>query len=632
MPYDRKPEGSDAEVGHYIADLARSQETRYAQQKTHDNGAFDLYLKIEKQDTQSRPGSTVQIKPLRVGLAGMVVDRNAAALAAAYILKVIPRDDKVETSKHANELLEPWLGGVITRSQVENVFTPAKRNLFIFSRAPTNFFPLPYLWADGSDYRKLVGELQDLTERNVEASEDGVDERLIAEIEKTEQAIAKLKERRFPLRWRISNSRSTWPVISHEVRHPEVVEIRQMTKREINSEYPDKLPARYASEDSSKLQVIEYSNHVWSGSVVSHGGSGEAEGTLLREWHHSLGMSPYVFFEVNTQPDSDLGIYWKSMLYDIQDVLETFNEVLTDMRNIHRREAETPLQVKIDMEMRNLDPAIAGNPNKVDLSPDEDNVVHLGLKEEMKEGPSKGISDTSLELLNFLYNLVLTLVMNPALLPQMKSGQSGTGFLGLLQAAKDSLKPYEETVVNGLRDVGILAFRSVEQLHELHPASAEPIVVVDERFRRIAVEPKDVEGWESYIMARIKNTSPLSKGQQVNVTLGLLNFLHPADAIDIGMDAENSQALVDHRKEWEVEVVLNELLAQMAPQFAGMLLNETGGTAATAERIAALPPEVQQALALSGNSEAGMAQARQVQGNSRRPGQVQQSSELEGVL
>jgi len=159
MPYDRKPEGSDDEVGHYIADLARSQETRYSRQKTHDDGAFNLYLKIEKQDTPSRPGDPTPIKPLRVGLGGMVVDRNAAALASAYIIKMIPRDDKVETATHANSLLEPWAGGVITRSQVEDVFTPAKRNLFIFSRAPTNFFPLPYLWADGSDYRKLVEEL-----------------------------------------------------------------------------------------------------------------------------------------------------------------------------------------------------------------------------------------------------------------------------------------------------------------------------------------------------------------------------------------------------------------------------------------------------------------------------------------
>jgi hypothetical protein len=627
MPYDRRPDDPE----HYILELARSQETRYRRQRTHDDGAFDLYLKIEKQDTQKKPGDVTRIKPLRVGLAGMVVDRNAAALASAYILKVVPRDDKVETAKHADEFLEPWLGGVITRSQVEDVLTPMKRNLFIFSRAPTNFFPLPYLWADGSEYRKLVEELQQLTEENLVSSEEGVDKKLTEEIDEVVRAIAKFKERNFPLRWKIASPRSTWPVISHERRHPEVVEIREMTKREIDSEYPGKMPADYALEDSIKLKVIEYANHAWSGTVVSHTGADVAEGALLREWEHDLGMSPYVFPEVNTQPDNDLGIYWKSPLHDFKDVLEAFNEILTDMRNIHRRGAETPLQVKLDMEMRSLDPKVAGNLNNVDITPDNNMVVHLGLNEKMEAAPSVGIADTSLELLNFLHNLVFQLVLNPATLPQMKSGQSATGFFGLQQAAKENLLPYEKTFVDALRQISALAFRSVEQLHKVFPASAEPVVVVDERFGRLGAEPKDVEGQEPFVMPRIKSVNPLSRGQQVDIVLGLMNILHPADALEIGMDAENAQKLVEHRKEWEVEVVLNELLAQMAPQFAGMLLNQTGGTAATAERIAGLPPEIQQALANSGNADAQMSAARQTAGNSRRPGNLQQPSELEGL-
>ena len=95
------------------------------------------------------------------------------------------------------------------------------------------------------------------------------------------------------------------------------------------------------------------------------------------------------------------------------------------------------------------------------------------------------------------------------------------------------------------------------------------------------------------------------------------------------MDAENAQELVEHWQEWKIDLVFQALVEEMSPQFAGQLLNEGGGTAGAAERVAALPPEIQEAMALSGNAAAQMSQARQVAGNSRRPGQVQQPSDRE---
>ena len=627
MSYNTNPNAA------YIQKFAKRMEGFYQRQDKLDEQMWRLYRMMEALDVQepaAQAGKT-KIKPLRAGFAGIAMDRDVAGLALGTFVAVRSRSTKPEDKKHANQLLEPWFQGVFRESQVGDVVVPQIRDMGVLGRGWSNFAVLPRLWAE-PEFENLIKELQALQTQLSESDDKGKDKELREQIQEKEDAIADWKSSNFPLRWTYCSARKIWPLLSRERYLPEVIEKRRMRKDRIVEEWGKKaIPdARVNDSDSSEIDVLTYTNWEWTKTMVSAGGS-DGEGRIVHEWNHKAGMSPYILMETNADYDAADGIVWKSRLYDFKDMLETLNEILSDMRHIHRRWAEVPLVSQLNPEARGEMAAVAaGGMNKIDISPDENNIIRLLPEEKMDMGPVPTINSQSLELLNFAYEYCMQIVLNPTLQGLTKSGQSARLFEAAKGAAKQNLGPYRQAIQRAYKHWARLAAIWVRRLNERFPKYPDPVVIVDEKYGEIAVKPKDLAGWDAYVNIRVAEPGPVSESQRISHMVGAMNLpLDPQFVLENWGGIENAEEHIGLYYRHQIREMLMQHISQMTLQHAGVLAERTGAgsTANLAAEIEGLQPEELFAMAQGGNAEAQQAlgAARQVAPNVRRGGTMPQN-------
>jgi len=202
MPYDTEP------TAEYIQRFSDRQRSEWGPQTGLDDDIYAVYLRMEKMDTKMNTRDVgLEVKGIRAGFAGVAIDRDAATIAGSIGLTVKPRSSDPDDRKHADMLLEPWLSGCWDQSQVGDVIGPQVRDLALFARGVSNFYPLPRLWADASEFKALLDTYVELV------SKDDPDEQAIKEIKKE---IAYFKACNFPLRWRYVSARIWLPQMSDE--------------------------------------------------------------------------------------------------------------------------------------------------------------------------------------------------------------------------------------------------------------------------------------------------------------------------------------------------------------------------------------------------------------------------------
>ncbi|KKK82288.1 hypothetical protein LCGC14_2804890, partial [marine sediment metagenome] len=393
---------------------SRAREAEWSPQAKYDEDVLDLALRMEEQSMSGqgamRAGKTAP-KSMRAGFAGFAMDRNAAVMSGTTFMGMAARSKDKKDIEHANQKLEPWIAGVMRRSQLEDVLEPQIRHLWLFSRGISNFFPTPDLWWGGTEIKRLMRELQELAKQNTKKAEAGqTDKKLRAEIKEVREKIASHKERQFPLRWTICEPRSTWKQRSKSRYLPEVVEIARMTWSELASEYGEKeIPKGYADlqHSTSKITVYRHHNWVYSTTVIPFYEDDVLKDVKMpHQWDHDLGMNPTVWMEVGIQPENDLNLYYKSILYDFKDSLEAMNEILGELRHIHRTEARTGLVITLNPERRGRgDAAASGDPTKIPIKNKDGNII-LWDGEKVVAGPTVTINPASIEFLKWLTDFV----------------------------------------------------------------------------------------------------------------------------------------------------------------------------------------------------------------------------------
>ena len=633
--YDTKP---DAE---YVTNFAKRMERQWGPQATHDKQFQDLYLRIEPIDLKAVE-SGVKVKPLRMGLLGMAVDRDTASLIGAIFLKVAARGKKdgsianKDAERHANQLLEPWHMGVMRASQIGEVLTPQVRDLVLLDRGWSNFFPLPDMWA-GNDFKKMVEEYAALAQKNSQLVEAGDNEeelkKVRKEMERVEENISGYKASNFPLRWRYSNPMSTWPQLSEERWLPEVVEIRKMKQGQAVAEFgEDNLPVSMRDvESDTDIVIYDYCNWVWTATVIPD----TDDPKVVREFEHDLGMNPYILMEANVLPNNDKGIRWKSRAYDFKDVLEALNESLSEMRHLSRRQPTSPLIANLDKARVLGDARAAGDVNKMEIRPDDSNIINLLIGETLTEGPESALSEATLKQIDLLYGFGLNIFLNPAMRGEMKSGTAAVAFSAAKNAAREILSPYERAIERGLLHEMKLAGRSVVRLNKEYPDFPDEVVVVDEGHGAIAAGPKDVEGQEAYYMPRLRPLNPLTEQQQMDLLMAAqkTGLYGDADLLTKYGGIENAGEWLARRDISRVDNALMDLVIQVSLQRGGVMMNEGESRGDMSERIAAMPQAAIMGMAAGGNQTAQglVASPGRQAGNRIKSTTLQGESNLEGI-
>ena len=606
-----------------IVALAREMEGAWANQSEHDERVFKLVLPDTDITVWNPPGSTVAVKAVRAAHASIAINLDVASLLRRVFMKVVPRSSDNKDQEHADNVLEPWLQGCITKSQVGPVLQNQIRDLLTFDRSWGYFSISPRLWAS-KELRAMVDEYEMLTEELVKRG--GLDRELNKDVATIERKIGKYKGDTWPLLWKYVDARSAWPVLSDECKIPEVIVIRDISLRQAKAEYGDAIPVSYPQASSSTpVRLYTYSNWVRLTTIMPGYGKAEDHG-LLHDWEHNLGRNPYSLWELSTLPTNALGIRWKSRLWDYKDILEMEDRLLSELNHLVMRETGAEPTITLNPQLRNsTDPKIAGDPNKVVIRGTEGH-IRLWTGEEIKQTPTSTLNPHVMDLLRYVNDYVNQVVLDKTRMGEYLSGTSSATFMTAYRASEVSLHPAKAAIIRGLTDIGQLAFRSVQQLAEEHPGlPAEKLTVIDEGYGAISVGAKDVDGWEAYIQPILQEDSPYSPYQKVNMSVAMKNLpLHPARILEDGMGMENALDILEEYREWRIDEALMDMYIELIKQRAGGLVQETapGNIADLAERISKLPP-----AAIQGLAQAGVPEAQQILDRMRLAGGAGEGAE-----
>ena len=426
----------------------------------------------------------------------------------------VPKHD-LESREFANNVLEPWLAGVVKRSQEgEPVDSRIGGDLAAVGRSVTTFYPVPRLWVS-DDYLGLVKQLQG--EQDPE------------EVARIQKEIRKFKQGRFPMRWRRVDYRSCWSIFGGEHRLPQVIELRKMTLDEIEDEYGEKaIPGDYKGKGgTTEIDVYEWANHFAQATII--GSKGDPK-FAKEPFEHGLEMSPYIFMEGPILPDNDNNWRWAGSVFHCADAIHQFDQVLTDWTVNHHEWTRAPINVFLDREA-GWEPKADGRAPDIEYGAGGINYFWKG--DEIRKGITETLNDQSPGLLQELKGLIERFTFNAVLQGQAKSGASEALYRSQVYQAQRNRDPYVSAIERGYENLGVLALRCPKALNKValelaegdkdFAASIDAVAVYSDMPGKkgvIEVTPKQVQGWEPSLRARASRTLRMDEtlATQVAVT------------------------------------------------------------------------------------------------------------------
>ena len=592
----------------YIRKFARRMESRWAAQEKVDTRAAGLYTKQASVSVATQ-GDNQDVVAVSGGIAGQGIDQDVALITVFPFLRVNNPDPKDEDlKKRIDSLVEPWLAAVRKRSQIGPVEERAIADLPLFGRSWTNLFPLPRLWADSPKFQDLLKQYQDLVS-------DGGDEKNITEARK---ALELFRRDHFPIRWRYVNPRSTWYQHSDEVHLPEVIEIRTMTAADILSNYNEEdLPDGFSDgDDEREVKVYTYTNHVQTATTVDDGGDPH----LVHDFEHGMGLNPYILSETKPYYDNPLGIRWVGSLFHISDQIELFDQLMSDYATNHRMNAITP---RIWEHLPDdTDPQTLGRPDPDQLTPGQDVHIWAGL-EKVYLAPVPQIQQQAIQLLQEVKERINSAFLQPHLGGESKSGESNVLFNTRFQVSDRQFQGKVRAIGDAAEQFGELAFRCVKALNDKVP-DTDKVYALSERHGWLGLSPKDVDGLEGCVQARIDRELPINMTAKVQRAQMLKEFGLPMSLIlESVLNYENPEDIMDQAFVERAVAASEEAAIQQVWAQANFIIQQAaqGNAGGLSDRVAALPPAFQQGLQLAGAP--GMGGMGQSMGNMAREGSPQ---------
>ena len=627
MSYDSAPD-----AGH-IQKFAEEMRTFWAEQIARDTKTQDMMLMENKLTVAGSRRKKNEESPRghRSGIGPIAVKEDIALLMGEPGLHVNPPTDKKEDKDKASEILEPWLAGARKRSQQHEPVTPRlPADLRVFHRCWSNVYPHPDLWTN-DDYRKLVERLN--------ASDDPQERQQI------EREIQEFKRDHWPIRWSYVSPLSTWTIFGGLHYLPEVIELKRMSPMAIRAEYGDDAigaPSATGGHPPATgghplLDVYVWANWAWCATVIGS----KADPKLVRKYEHGEGCNPYILSEIEVLPENDKNLRWGGAFFHTEDTINSYDTILSDLAENHRRNTLTPLTSHVDKDTYQEDALVAGRPPPIDYEPGI--IIPMFIGEELRLAPVPQINPQSFDLLREEKDLILRTMYRPVDRGEALSGTSNNLFTTQIQIADRRFNPATQALNAHHEGVALRLLRSVASLNRDFPDYPDEVFVYDQMGERgvIGVTPKDVKGWEHTIQARSSRAIPLDRLVQIQTAqAGQSVGLSRETTYEQDLGFENPRAEIKRRRledldnaafeqaVKQVQLRAGTLLSKATPQQLGRLteLQGMGGSPALEAVLSGqVPPQgVPPEGMAPGNFAQGMANVRRT-GSPQMPQRPQQA-------
>lgn len=476
-----------------------------------DNLTNVLEVATKKEDSKART--------LKVGLMGRQNKKEAAVIRIKPFTHFVPRGNGDDDIKLANRL-EAYVAGAIAKSQKSgDSWGEVPRKGVNTGRAWEETTVDPSVWS--------TPEFKDQAQAIKDAPAG-------TQAEATKK-LELMKADVWPIITREVPTRGTMTYFPDSIWCPEVIQIRKMSKEAIEVEWgPEALSEEHVGKrDSTNIDVLVYSNHKYSKTVVS-GKSPQ----LVHSFDHDLGMNPVVLGEFVRAPESDKNIRWQPSAYHAKEMAETLDELLSDWRTAQRENTLAQPLILLDKEEYDEDEMIAGRPSVIDVQPGGPTI--MGWKgEEFLRYPGPLMNEQATFFLQFVYQMVLGEMKTPVLEGDFKSGASNNLARGATQLAERELGPMVDAQRNMWEGKSKLVMRSVTRMNKEFPSQVDKLSVFDPNVKAkgfIEVGPDDVKGMEGHLPAPLHSFLVLCVPAH-EVQLGSLRAdrHHPALALQTGI-------------------------------------------------------------------------------------------------
>ncbi len=524
------PDSDAAEINALATEL----ESQYSNQRNLDNLVLSQLLQTHVIEVPKDPKKPQPSGPKSIGsgFAARIVNEDVSFLSAEPFLRL--NAPKQEQEQKAQDL-EAALAGIWAMSQGDQqVWIQAIKDLSLFGRCWWNVYPNPKMWA-GADFDQGDDEEEDEYVDRVEA----------------------MKRDRFPIVWRYVEARNTWCTWKGNGELDQVVEIRSMTKRQIEQAYgpgyvTEDNKHRYGYRDT--IRVIEFADDDVCKTVVC-----SAYPQIAAHYEHGLGVNPYVLAQMPTPPPNDHGYYWTGATFDLRYAIEEVDGRLADINWNIRRVTRGGYVVSIDPELRAADVETSGNPDPIQVYPDGTTTIWKG--EEIKQLAPAQVNADTYRFIEMVTGFARESHMRPILAGALQSGTSGVLYNTAVQLAEKDFGPTLDSLKHAAEGIGKRFLRSVRVITQESGDTIPIYRAVNGKSYRLEIGAKDVRGWDNLIQARISVAVPLNENAQV-ATARLAVSSQPGSPALMSVASAMSRYLAIENVTGEQERIDSEQVAQ----------------------------------------------------------------------
>jgi len=442
-------------------------------------------------DVAKGKNSTSAVKGFRSGIGGMMVEQDASLLISSPQIHFMnPDPENEKDQKYIDSVLEPWAKGAWTRAQQSlEVWRFLAHPLIGLSRVWDNILPHPDLWGTTA-VEEIVDKMNESNDHD--------------EKTKLQRQLRAKKTSIWPIRWVSVPTRKTYTDYNSVHHLPEVIESRKMTVQAIVDRWgedavPESKRSRktgigpWKKDDTSEIDVIVWANHQHTAVVIPDG----EDPKITAEFHHGFGRSPYEVAIDKMLMDNDTGIKFPGALFYVHNIIDAYDELLSDYRELHRDHARTERVVYVARDAYDVTQLVDGRPAKIEV---EDGMTLWMNEEDVKLIQLPEIGQEKYLYLGKLEGQIRDAQRSGVLRGEILSGTSQNAFTTAYQVAERELEP-------ATKAQAFLGTAAVERMMLSVKHLGEPVPIFTEK-GLVEIGPDDVE-WIPAIKILIGRAIPI---------------------------------------------------------------------------------------------------------------------------
>jgi hypothetical protein len=575
-----------------IDELAEHQKTTFSNQR--DNDILDKDIIRQKHIIDAQKDKKLQVRPVGTGYGKLVTAQNRSYLSAApFIAYTAPRD----TLKAYAEELEAATQEIWKLSGAWLAWLRSIRDVVDIGRGWLLIHPLPELWK-GLNFQQGEKESdKEFTDR-----------------------LNELKLGAFPIIGQHLDVRDTWPTFTLKRELDQVVELREMTARQLEEAYDSRFGL---DKDTDKVKVIVYADHTHMRTVIAkHGGVGAfgvSVGTIPAEdaippWEHGMKMNPYVLMEAPPLSENDEGVVWEGSVAALRHLIPEMDGALTDLRHSGRKSARAQRVFSLDLEERRASmPDAKSNADLISFTPDGD--IVMNLKEAITLLGTPPANPDNQLFMGIARSFTQENAIRPSLLGiSENASESGIEYNTKSQIAQNDFGPAIDFLSEAAENVArhfIAALISFSETFKDIGVEDDkiPLSFVNSKgiSQKIDLKASDLKGWDRRLQAKIEAQIPVNANQQI-VTARLA--AHPVDgimsmetAMELYTPIANPLEEMRKRDLDKIRAALVEQRVQAAQQIAQQIASTPANADILAQDFAAQPESVKQGIQIAAQAQ-----------------------------